>query len=193
MHRVHALRHPTLHRGAAHVVTYSFASGTRTESFMRLFTQHKQTYLTRRIGSVPNSPVMMVANVYGRGSWVAFLKRSDTSEHGVFQGWSKKQVSHAWQACNGEVLIDCKLRALLRQLLDYHYPPEALGPVTWQSTEDVMCMMDVNNHRNSPCTLIGKRPFKCPSTDQKQLGDYLLGMHSVYTTLNTYRKITNGY
>lgn len=195
MHRVGLLRAPPKQPTAANIVSYSFACGTRTKSFTRLFTERKKTYITRRIGDVPEIPTMMVANIWGYGSWVGFLKRSDTNEHGVFRGWSKSQVAHAWQACNGQELLDCNLRKLLRQILDYHYPPEAVGPVTWQSTEDVMCMMDVNNHRNSPCTLIGKRPFKCSSTSDasEELGNYLLDMHGVYTTLNTYRLITSGY
>ena len=196
MDRVRVLQHICGDRDITDIVTYSFANGSRTKSFMRLFTQYRRTYRTCRIGSVPKEPMMMVVNIWGRGSWVAFLKHSNTDEHAVFRGWSKSQVTHAWQACDGEVLIDCALRKLLRQILDYHYPPEAIGPVTWRSTEDVMAMVDANNVLNSPRTLFGKRPFKCSSKSNpcdEQLNAYLLGMRDVYTTLNTYRRITNGY
>lgn len=196
MHRVQTLRLPHSCNMSANIITYSFACGPRSTSHMRVFTQGKKTYLTRCVGDVPENPIMMVANIWGVGSWVAFLKQTKTNEHAVFRGWSKAQVVHAWNKCNGEVLISVTYTRLLRQIIDHHFAPEKVGCVTWRSTGDVMRMIDANNIRQSPCTLYGKRPFKCTcivNPCDESLNGYLLNMRNIYNTLNQYRRITNGY
>ena len=194
MNRVDALRAVCPPDTCTNLLTYSFACGKRSESLMRIFPQCKGTYLTRRVGGVPDTPTFMVANIWGHGSWVAFLTESPTVEHAVFKGWSKTQVAHAWAKCNGEELFDYTHLRLLRQIVDYHFPPETVGAVVWRSTKDVLCMIDAYNQRQSPRSLFGKRPFKCTgSTDEDQLQKYLGGLRDVYDTLNTYRRVTNGY
>ena len=195
MDRCKALRaqpYPVTH---ANTVLYSFAAGQDTQTCLRVFDQDGISYIARQIGSVPESPQLIVVHVWGRGSWTAFLSKSTTKEHGVFKGWSHAQVSHAWTACGGETLIDYHVIKLLRQILHQHYPPERLGRITWRSTEDVMRMIDANNQRQSPCTLFWKRPFMCANkrATDKELNRYLLGLRDTYTKLETVRRITDGY
>lgn len=178
---------------SAHIVRYSFASGDDRTPMLRVFRQDGTSYITRRFGDAPSSPKIMVANVWGYGSWTGFLKQSDTEEHAIFKGWSVSQVEHAWKMCDGQYLRDIHLRGLLQQIVRHHYAPETVGLVRWRSTEDVVRMVDARNRRNSRHALSSILPYKCPTgLRDARLNLYMKRMFEEVETIDRERRITNG-
>ena len=152
----------------ANVITYSFLSGEQTPSvtpYVNLLNMLQSRFLTRRLGTVPAQPTIMVANCGKHGNWVTMLP-GDSTEHPVFHGYSTLQVAHAWLKQDGTLMIGSSVARALETILKRTYPRLCTFSMTWQALDDVVGMIgDVN----TPTTLLGKIPSMAQGEGQIQL------------------------
>ena len=148
------------------VITYSFLCGKDQSTVTPYVNLIHSAFVTRRIGSLPLEPALMVANCGKHGNWVTQIAYADGKEHPVFDGYSKPQVTHSWLKQDGTLMIGTSVAKALELILKRCYPTMITRSMTWQALDDVIGMIgDVN----SPTTLLGKIPSLSTSDGQVEL------------------------
>ena len=156
MHRVETLKREALvFECTAQVLTYSFLTDDKTPHVTPAVSNKYGYFRTRRIGSCPKKPTIVVVDAGKGGKWVAYLAENCHREHPVFSGWTKDQVTHSWLKQNGTILIGNKTGKVLEDIVKRCYPRLCVRNITWMAYEDVLCMIGTVN---DPTSLLGKIP-----------------------------------